>query len=153
MLRFIKAMLNGAGAFPSGIYCTTAVAALTTSVAGSKVIVSCGGHPPPYVRRADGRVETLAARGRLLGYFPTVDADEVEVELAPGDSLIAYTDGVIERHRDSQWFSEHDLVKLIAANDLGADALAGRICDAVVTAFDTPLGDDMAILVLRRQTF
>jgi GAF domain-containing protein len=39
-----------------------------------------------------------------------------------------------------------------AANDLGADELAGLICDAVVNAFDTPLGDDMAILVLRRHT-
>jgi phosphoserine phosphatase RsbU/P len=105
----------------------------------------------PYVRRADGRVETLAARGRLLGYFPTVDADEVDVDLGPGDTLIAFTDGVIERHRDSRWFTEDDLVKLIATNDLGADALAGLICDAVVAAFDTPLSDDMAILVLRRQ--
>jgi serine phosphatase RsbU (regulator of sigma subunit) len=146
-----NAMLHGAGALPSGVYCTTAVAALTTSVEESKVVVSCAGHPPPCVRRADGRVETLSARGRLLGYFPTVDADEVDIDLGPGDTLIAFTDGVIERHRDSRWFTEHDLVKLIATNDLDADALAGLICDAVVAAFDTPLNDDLAILVLRRQ--
>jgi serine phosphatase RsbU (regulator of sigma subunit) len=148
-----NALLNSSGALPSGVYCTTAVASLTISVEGSKVIVSCGGHPPPYVRRADGRVETLDARGRLLGYFPTVGANEVDVDLGPGDTLIAFTDGVIERHRGSEWFTEHDLVKLIATNDLGADALAGLICDAVVAAFDTPLSDDMAILVLRRQTW
>jgi serine phosphatase RsbU (regulator of sigma subunit) len=146
-----NAMLNGAGAIPSGVYCTIALAALTTSVDGSKIVVSCGGHPPPIVRRADGQVETLAARGRLLGYFPTVDADEVEVDLGPGDTLVAFTDGVIERHSDSRWFSEHDLIELVTTNDLGADALAGKICDTVLAAFDTRPNDDMAILVLRRQ--
>ena len=146
-----NAMLNSAGALPSGVYCTIALAALTTSAGGSEVVVACGGHPPPFVRRADGRIETPAARGRLLGYFPTVDAVEVDMHLEPGDTLVAFTDGVIERHSDSRWFSEQDLAQLVATNDLGADALAELIRDAVVTAFDTPPSDDMAILVLRRQ--
>ena len=145
-----KAMVNGAGALPSGVYCTIALAALTVSDEGSEVVVSCGGHPPPFVRRADGRVERVAARGRLLGYFPTVDADEVRVDLGAGESLIAFTDGVIERHSDSRWYSEQDLAQLVATNDLGADALAGLIRDTVVAVFDTPPSDDMAILVLRR---
>jgi serine phosphatase RsbU (regulator of sigma subunit) len=145
-----NAMLNGAGALPSGVYCTIALAALTASAEGSNVVVSCGGHPPPIVRRADGRVETLTAHGRLLGYFPTVDAEEVEIDLGPGDTLIAFTDGVVERHSESRWFSEPDLLQLVTTNDLDADALAGLICDTVRTAFDTPPADDMAILVLRR---
>jgi GAF domain-containing protein len=147
-----KAMLNGAGALPAGVYCTIALAALTTSAGRSDVVIACGGHPPPFVRRVDGRIETPAARGRLLGYFPTVDAVEVAVHLEPGDSLVAFTDGVIERHSGSRWFTDRDLAQLIAANDLGADALAGLIRDVVVAAFDTPPADDMAILVLRRQT-
>lgn len=146
-----NAMVNGDGALPAGVYCTIALAALTISDDGSEVVVSCGGHPPPFVRRADGRVEALAARGRLLGYFPTIDADEVHVDLAAGDTLIAFTDGVIERHSGSRWFSEHDLAQLITTNDLGADALAGLIRDTAVAVFDTPPADDMAILVLRRQ--
>jgi serine phosphatase RsbU (regulator of sigma subunit) len=147
-----KAMLNSAGALPSGVYCTIALAALTTSTGGSDVVVACGGHPPPFVRRADGRVETATARGRLLGYFPTVEAVEVDIHLEPGDTIVAFTDGVIERHNDSRWFGEQDLARLVAANDLGADALAELIRDAVVTAFETPPTDDMAILVLRRAT-
>ena len=67
------------------------------------------------------------------------------------DHLVAFTDGVIERHDDSRWFSEQDLAQLVSANDLGADALAELIRDTVVTAFDTPPTDDMAILVLRRE--
>ena len=146
-----NAMLNGAGALPSGVYCTIALAALTTSAEESAVVVSCGGHPPPLVRRADGRVEILAAKGRLLGYFPAVEAGELAVDLGPGDTLVAFTDGVVERHIDSRWFGENDLVQLIGTHDLDADALAGLIRDTVVAAFDTPPTDDMAILVLRRQ--
>ena len=147
-----NAMLNSSGALPAGVYCTIALAALTTSDGRSGVVVACGGHPPPFVRRADGRVETPGARGRLLGYFPTVEAVEVDIRLEPGDTLVAFTDGVIERHSGSRWFNEQDLAQLVAANDLGADALAELIRDAVVTAFDTPPTDDMAILVLRRRT-
>lgn len=155
-----NAMLNGAGALPAGVYCTIALAAFAvpTDEPGalldhrtSQVIVSCGGHPPPLVRRADGHVEQLEAGGRLLGYFPTVEADEIVVEMAPGDTLVAFTDGVIERHSASMWFREADLVALIAKSDVDADTLAGLICNAVVDAFESPPTDDMAILVLRRQ--
>ncbi len=155
-----NAMLNGAGALPSGVYCTIALAAFTaradddaTSVdhGTSQVIVSCGGHPPPMLRRADGHVEEIKATGRLLGYFPTVGAAEVVVEMAPGDTLVAFTDGVIERHSESMWFREPDLKALIARSELDADSLAGLICNTVVGAFESPPTDDMAMLVLRRQ--
>jgi serine phosphatase RsbU (regulator of sigma subunit) len=103
------------------------------------------------VRRADGHVEQLEARGRLLGYFPTVEAGELHVELGAGDTLIAFTDGVIERHSESGWFRERDLMQLLSQSDLDADALAGLICDSAVHAFANPPTDDMAILVARRR--
>jgi serine phosphatase RsbU (regulator of sigma subunit) len=154
-----KAMLNGSGALPPGVYCTIALACLTVvaedapnaATAASQVVISCGGHPPPMVRRADGHVEQLEARGRLLGYFPTVEAGELHVELGAGDTLIAFTDGVIERHSESGWFRERDLMQLLSQSDLDADALAGLICDSAVHAFANPPTDDMAILVARRR--
>ena len=154
-----KAMLNGSGALPPGMYCTIALACLTlvgedsknAATRASQVVISCGGHPPPMVRRADGRVEQLEAHGRLLGYFPTVEAGELQMELAPGDTLIAFTDGVIERHSDTGWFREDDLIKLLRQADLDADALAGLICDSAVNAFPNPPTDDMAIVVARRR--
>jgi serine phosphatase RsbU (regulator of sigma subunit) len=154
-----NAMLNGAGVLPSGVYCTIAIAAFTAPTDGegahahhgtTEVIVSCGGHPPPLLRRADGRVEQLRAKGRLLGYFSTVSAEETVVEMSPGDTLVAFTDGVIERHSESGWFRESDLTALVARSDLDADSLAGLICDTVVDAFESPPTDDMAMLVLRR---
>ena len=71
--------------------------------------------------------------------------------MAPGDTLVAFTDGVIERHSESMWFREPDLKALIARSELDADSLAGLICNTVVGAFESPPTDDMAMLVLRRQ--
>ena len=57
-----------------------------------------GGHPPAFLRRADGRLEELAASAPLLG---VLDTDQFQEEtpattLHPGDVLVAYTDGVFE---------------------------------------------------------
>jgi hypothetical protein len=56
------------------------------------------GHPPPFLRRRDGRVERLNSTGIILG---AVDADdfecgEVRQRLAPGETVLLYTDGATE---------------------------------------------------------
>jgi serine phosphatase RsbU (regulator of sigma subunit) len=152
-----SAMLVG-DALPSGTYCTIALAMLSAPAEGptdasevARVVISSGGHPPPLLRRADGTVVQVQTHGKLLGYFPTVQANEIIVEMRPGDTLVAFTDGVIERHDESNWFGEPELANLVAANDLDADSLAGLIRDTAVNAFSAPPKDDMAILVLRRQ--
>ena len=86
----------------------------------------------------------------MLGYFESIKASEVTVEVAPGDTFVAFTDGVIERRQEAAWFQEGDLSRLIGRSDLDADSLAGLIRQTVVDAFMTPPADDMAILVVRR---
>lgn len=56
------------------------------------------GHPPAWVRRADGRVERFDSTTFLLGVIAdgSFDADEVEFTLAAHDTLILVTDGVHE---------------------------------------------------------
>jgi serine phosphatase RsbU (regulator of sigma subunit) len=152
-----NAMLVG-DALPSGTYCTIALAMLSTPVEGStdatqvgrRVVITSAGHPPLLLRRADGTVAQVGTHGKLLGYFPTVEANEVVVEMVPGDTLVAYTDGVVERHDHAKWFGEPELAELVAANDLDADSLARLIRDTAVNAFPAPPTDDMAILVVRR---
>ncbi len=153
-----QALLQRGGAEPPSTYCTVALAALTTPDTRSdggpsspSVIVASAGHPAPMLRRADGTVEPLVAQGRLLGYFPTIDAEELRVELGPGDSFVAFTDGVIERRDGARWFREHELSSLVAGSDVDADAMAGVIRQTVLDAFATPPSDDMAILVVRRR--
>ena len=55
------------------------------------------GHPPPVLVRA-GRAKSLAMLGgALLGAFEESAFDEAEVRLCPGDRLLLYTDGLVER--------------------------------------------------------
>jgi serine phosphatase RsbU (regulator of sigma subunit) len=149
-------MLAGSDTLPSGTYCTIALAMVDEPSSSdgdrstARVVVATGGHPCPLLRRADGTVTEIDASGRLLGYFPTIGANEVSVSMSRGDTLVAFTDGVIERHDDTHWFGEAELSDLVSQNSLDADTLAALIRDTVVEAVSTPPKDDMAILVLRR---
>ena len=55
------------------------------------------GHDLPYVKTADGVVE-LRARGMPLGLMPGMAYEEKEATLAPGDSVLLHSDGVVEAH-------------------------------------------------------
>jgi serine phosphatase RsbU (regulator of sigma subunit) len=56
------------------------------------------GHPPAFLRGANGVVRELNATAVLLGALSPAEfsADQRSVELAPGDILIIYTDGAFE---------------------------------------------------------
>lgn len=54
------------------------------------------GHNPPRMIRAAGEANALDPVGSILGVLPGLELGEQSVTLAPGDVLIAYTDGVSE---------------------------------------------------------
>jgi sigma-B regulation protein RsbU (phosphoserine phosphatase) len=56
------------------------------------------GHPPLFLRRADGTVEELGEdiSGFPLGVLPNVEYQQLEVTLAPGDVVVIYSDGVTD---------------------------------------------------------
>jgi len=54
------------------------------------------GHPPPLLVREDGQCETLEVGGTLVGMDGLVPFEEAEVQLAPGDRLFLYSDGITE---------------------------------------------------------
>nr|BFD87502.1 SpoIIE family protein phosphatase [Streptomyces sp. Xyl84] len=61
------------------------------------VRLASGGHPSALVLRADGRAEFLPTPGGLLvGVLPTAPVGTTETTLAPGDTLLLYTDGLTE---------------------------------------------------------
>jgi serine phosphatase RsbU (regulator of sigma subunit) len=71
------------------------------------------------------------------------------VELAPGDLVVFYTDGVTEvRAARRELFGHRDLAMLLSAcAGLPADVVAQRVQDAVLDAAEQRPRDDIAVLV------
>ena len=107
-----------------------------------------GGHPPALVVR-DGKVEELTAGGIPLGWPGAGSFEVVETHLGRGDTLIMYTDGLIESTRDIL----KGLVNLRRAAEETAGYPAPSLARALV---DRALAgamrqDDSLALVLRRR--
>ncbi|MFF5981930.1 SpoIIE family protein phosphatase [Streptomyces olindensis] len=101
--------------------------------AHGRAVMSRAGHPPPLLRRPDGRVRVLdLAGGPLLGIDASAVYPTTEVALPPGSLLVLYTDGLVESPGTD--FEE-------ALADLG-----GRLTDAG----DGPL-DELADSLVRHQ--
>jgi serine phosphatase RsbU (regulator of sigma subunit) len=131
------------------VFLTAACACLETSATGARLVLACAGHPPPLVRRADGRVEPVGSAGSLLGVFEEIELAAVEVELAPGDLLVLYTDGVIEARGADGFFGTDRLSRLLAeCAGLEAPEVAERIERAVIGFQAGRPRDDVAVLVL-----
>src|ERR1035437_1855380 len=88
-----------------------------------KVVYANAGHNLPYVRTANGVIE-LRATGMPLGLLPGMDYPEHEAVLAPGESVLLYSDGLVEAHdRDGAMFGFPRLRELMAAEHTGKDLL------------------------------
>ncbi|GEM_PF-818963 len=133
-------------------FATVACARLRLGDDGVRVTVSCGGHPPPVILRANGEVSSVGRPGMLLGAFPEAEVTDDATDLGPGDALILFTDGVTEAHVTSDDLFGRERLEAVVAScaGLAADAIASRIEDAVASfAADGALRDDIALLVVR----
>jgi serine phosphatase RsbU (regulator of sigma subunit) len=120
---------------------------LADAVAGT-VQVASAGHPPPSVLRADGTVEQLPfADGPPLG-VPAGPRLPVSVPFGIGDTLLAFTDGLIERRDEDIDSGLERLARAVPY--LGASDLAAGVVDVVEAVRDDTYDDDMAALALRR---
>ncbi|GGK29179.1 hypothetical protein GCM10011583_71360 [Streptomyces camponoticapitis] len=110
------------------------------------------GHLNPLVRNGDGTVSEPDLEGGLpLGiatefgreYFP-----ETRAALAPGESLILCTDGLVEEAGSDLTVGVADLAEAVRTGPPGAEALADHIAECLSDRWGTH--DDVALLILRR---
>ena len=129
-------------------FCTVALGRLEHSGPGFRLTVACGGHPSPFVVRADGRVETVGVPGSLLGVFEDVEIRERTIELGSGDQAVFYTDGLVDARHPTP-LDEPALRELASAC---RDSTAQETVDRLGAAVDDPSGeapDDVCILAIR----
>ena len=111
------------------------------------------GHPPPFLFKSGNRAELIRQHGMVLGVMPEERYVDHTIELAPGDLLVLYTDGVSEaQNSDQELFGFHRLESLILSqSDWNADVIAGVIVDRVVNfGGGHDFSDDLTTVTMRR---
>jgi len=121
------------------------------------VVLASGGHPTPLLRRADGRVEDVPVRnGRLLGYTPDdAGLSDATLTLAPGETLVIYTDGFTEARAPDgvTMFGKARLSEALGQRvALSLERCAEEVKAEVERFTESPdLQDDLTLLMLRRR--
>lgn len=110
------------------------------------------GHNYPFVIKQDGTIEYFRTGGLLVGAFPTAMYESAEYQLAPGDIVFFYTDGLNEAH-DAKYeeYGEERLVDFIKKNrGLPARELTDRVISEIRSfSNNTAAEDDMTVIVLK----
>jgi sigma-B regulation protein RsbU (phosphoserine phosphatase) len=110
------------------------------------------GHVPPAVIRADGRVEWLEAGGMIVGLLPDVQFESGAVALAPGDLMVACTDGITEA-MDSVGteFSRQRMAELvIGVRERGPEEIMRAVLAEVETHSRNGMYEDDRILMVMK---
>jgi sigma-B regulation protein RsbU (phosphoserine phosphatase) len=111
------------------------------------------GHEPPAILDAGGAVRArLQPTGPALGLLPDLPFALASERLAAGETLFAYTDGVVDaRDPNDTPFGEDRLMALLHADPTGAATLLARV-DAALSAHIATAEqfDDVAMLATRR---
>jgi anti-sigma regulatory factor (Ser/Thr protein kinase) len=131
-------------------FCTAVVAVVEPNPTGARIVLSVGGHPPPMVLRAGGQTEVVTVGGSLIGVLPDPELQDTVVDLAAGDALVLYTDGVTERHAGDRFFDEDGLASVLSrCSGFTASVLAERIETASRAYVEDAPRDDLAVVVVR----
>jgi serine phosphatase RsbU (regulator of sigma subunit) len=117
---------------------------------GVRIRLACGGHPQPLVLRSDGQVETVKAYGTLVGMLPGVRFGASDIYLAPGETLLMYTDGITEARVGNELLGPERLIAMFAdCRGMPAQSVTERVEQFVLEYLNGRPHDDLAILALR----
>jgi serine phosphatase RsbU (regulator of sigma subunit) len=136
----------------AGTAFVTALLAVLDPASGRLRYVNCG-HPQPFHDRAVGASAWLDRGGPLLGLLDHARFEIGEVDLARGDQVVIYTDGIVEaRSPAGEWFGSDRLVELVTAHKRlpARDLVEHVILEARAFTGANDFEDDVTLVVLRR---
>ena len=142
----VQAVSQQVEAIPNAM-CSTVLCAVVELSTGTMDWCRAGHVPPLLVR--DGKGHLLEEAGVApLGVAPEMKAPVHHQPLEPGDVIILYTDGVIERRKESidQGFERLEMISTDLA-DLGPEDFSDALLEALVPLEEQT--DDVALLVVR----
>ena len=124
-------------------------------VTNGRFVYANGGHDwPIWYQSQSQTIQYLQAPGFPLGTFTHIHPIEQEINIASGDFLLLYTDGITEaRNQDGEFFSDERLESLVANSQATTAQQLLEEIDTAVAQFlsDTPASDDFTLVVIKRQ--
>ena len=112
------------------------------------------GHDLPYRRKASaGGAEELRATGMPLGLLPGMEYEEKEIVLERGDSVLFYSDGLVEAHDPRrEMFGFPRLQGLVAGHRTGGEAMVNFLLSELsrFTGDEWEQEDDITLVTLER---
>jgi sigma-B regulation protein RsbU (phosphoserine phosphatase) len=121
--------------------------------AAHEFVYCSAGHERPFLFSGDGASRRLELGGLALGVFDTFQYEQESVELAPGDVVVVYSDGVPDAANASEeQFGEERLAALVGQyHGEPAEVLIERIIDGV-KAHEAGAAqfDDLTLVVVKR---
>lgn len=118
--------------------------------------VNAGHNPPFLLKKSNGELEIteLEKTGTLVGIFQENTWEMKEIHIAPGDTLVLYTDGITEaQNRTGQFYGIERLLNTLRDKiNPAAEALRNAILEDVQTFMETsPRLDDITLIVISRE--
>jgi anti-sigma regulatory factor (Ser/Thr protein kinase) len=116
------------------------------------LVFANAGHNLP-VRCSTGSAEELRARGMPLGLIPGMKYEEQRASLAPGESLLLYSDGLVEAHNpNGEMFEETRLLALLKSYSGGLAQIQASLQELeAFTGPDWEQEDDVTLVAVERE--
>ncbi|MFI6072497.1 SpoIIE family protein phosphatase [Actinoplanes sp. NPDC051343] len=118
-----------------------------------RLTLATGGHPAPLVLRLDGRVDEVPVSGTLIGAVDRTTVRPADVELAPGELCLLYSDGLTEARGGPSgtelWGEQRLHDALSACAGMPAAATVERLRQLVSDWVHGGTRDDIAMLAVR----
>jgi len=128
----------------------TAIYGVLDLCSGIFTYANAGHHPPLHYRYQENKVLTLKEGSTPLGLLPHEQYELHQFKLVPNDSLVLYTDGLVEGRSGTKFFGENRLKKSVLAHAVLPERnIADKILADAEHFTAGKLTDDIALLVLR----
>jgi sigma-B regulation protein RsbU (phosphoserine phosphatase) len=147
-LNYVNTAMSTDG--DTGMFVTTFYGVLHTDT--GKVEFAVGGHNPPFLLKKNGAEEMPVNPGIVVGVLSDARYETFSMQLAPGDGMLLYTDGVTEALDAADvFYSEERLGDLLReVRDQSPEEIVRRVVtDVRRHAGGVPQSDDVTVMAIR----
>ncbi|MEP6759357.1 MAG: SpoIIE family protein phosphatase [Actinomycetota bacterium] len=119
-----------------------------TGSSGARITIASAGHPLPQYLTKEGETHRVGEHGTLLGVIDDVRIKNVDVQLHPGDAIVVFTDGVIDK-LEASGEEPRALLRSLHGRSWGSAVAIRDHIRSFIEDLGSERYDDIAVLVVR----